>query len=327
MNQQVAPRKSPKDEGQIEAPEGMLEAGKTLQKVGTPFVTSIAVQRPRDLDKIVAAMDREAEYAGASFYYGWRDKKGNKIGGPSIGCANSLAREWTNCAVTVDFEETEDTFIITPRFIDLEKGFQSERVFRQAKNVVQGNFDPDRKLDMALQIGQSKAIRNVVVNAVPRWLVERAVEKAKLAVIKHINPSKLGEYKTVIVSYFKAKGISQEQLVEKAGKPLAEWTTRDIAEFQGDQKAVDTGEASVRELFPPKEADPAPDGPVDLTTALATAGKGKETPAKTPEKKPETPAEAGKPGEMTEAEKKAALDQEKKETEGGSKSGSLFPGK
>ena len=307
-------------------PGDLLEAGKTLQKIGTPFVTSITVQKPRDLDKVVAAMDREAEYAGASFYYGWKDKRGNRIGGPSIGLANSLAREWTNCAVVVDFEETEETFIITPRFIDLEKGFQSERVFRQAKNVVQGNFDPDRKLDMALQIGQSKAIRNVVVNAVPRWLVDRTVEKAKLAVIKHINPNKLGEYKTVIVSYFKAKGINQEQLVEKAGKPLAEWTTRDIAEFQGDQKAVDTGEASVRELFPPKETNPTPDGPVDLTTALATAGTGKEAPTKTTEKKPAAAAET-KSDEMTEAEKKKILEAEKKEAEGGGKSGSLFPGK
>lgn len=321
MNKQVS---SPAPQDDTPVPEDLLRAGKALQKVGTPFVTSIAVQKPRNLDKVVAAMDREAEYAGASFYYGWKDRKGNRIGGPSIGLANSLAREWTNCAVTVDFEETDETFIITPRFIDLEKGFQSERVFRQAKNVVQGNFDADRKLDMALQIGQSKAIRNVVVNAVPRWLVERAIDKAKAAVIKNIDPNKLGEFKSTIVSYFKSKGITQEQLVEKAGKPIAEWTTRDIAEFQGDQKAVDTGEATVRELFPPKEQE-QPKGEVDLTEALNTAGKGKEK--KETAAPPTKPAESGKSGGMTEAEKKEALEKEKKESEGGGKSGSLFPGK
>lgn len=244
----------------------LVEAGKTLMKSGTPFVTAITVQKPRDLDKIVKAIDREAEYAGDSFYYGWTDKKGNRIEGPSIGLANSLAREWTNCAVTVDFQENLETFVLTPRFIDIEKGFQMERVFRQRKNVVQGNFDPDRKLDMALQIGQSKAIRNVVVNAVPRWLVERAMEKAKQAVIKGIDPKELGRLKAEIVSYFKGHGISEDQIVAKSKKAFAEWTTRDIAEFKGDIKAHQNGEVSIAELFPPTEPKKEVEGPLSGKT-------------------------------------------------------------
>ena len=105
-NDRIAAHATPVNEDEGFTPEGpmkVLEAGKTLMKAGTPFVTAISVQKPRDLDKIVKAIDREAEYAGDSFYYGWTDKKGNRIEGPSIGLANSLAREWTNCAVTVDF--------------------------------------------------------------------------------------------------------------------------------------------------------------------------------------------------------------------------------
>ncbi len=44
---------SPVDESSMPVPEDILQQGKALQKVGTPFVTSIAVQKPRDLDKIV----------------------------------------------------------------------------------------------------------------------------------------------------------------------------------------------------------------------------------------------------------------------------------
>jgi hypothetical protein len=258
-------------------PGEILAQGKALQRAGTPFVTAISVQKPRDLDKIVKAMDREAEYAGDSFYYHWVDKKGNLIEGASIGLANSLAREWTNCALTVDFQETDETFIITPRFIDIEKGFQSERVYRQRKNVVAGNFDPDRKLDMALQIGQSKAIRNVIVNAVPRWLVERAIDKAKAAVVKGIDPKKLGELKSEIVATFKGYGVSQERLVERSKRPLAEWTTRDIAEFRGDIKALQNGEITISELFPPLEPM-APSGPVKLDDALAAKAVQETTP-------------------------------------------------
>jgi hypothetical protein len=263
-----------------ELPGDLLAQGKTIMKAGTPFVTAISVQKPRNLDLIVKAIDREAEYAGDSFYYAWKDKKGNRIEGPSIGLANSLAREWTNCGVTVDFQETAEVFIITPRFIDIEKGFQCERVFRQRKNVVQGNFDPDRKLDMALQIGQSKAIRNVVVNAVPRWLVERGIQKAKEAVIKQIDPNKLEEYKTQVVSYFKTKGVTAEQLIYKAGKPMAEWTTRDIADFKGDKTALENGEATIAELFPKPEAEEAPKGPVSLAD-LPPIGGGAAAPAGT----------------------------------------------
>ncbi len=265
VNSKISAQAQPMSEDFEEsAPGDLLAQGKTLQKAGTPFVSAITVQKPRDLDRIVKAIDREAEYAGDSFYYGWTDKKGNRIEGPSIGLANSLAREWTNCAVTVDFQESDEVFIITPRFVDIEKGFQCERVFRQRKNVVQGNFDPDRKLDMALQIGQSKAIRNVVVNAVPRWLVERAMEKAKEAVLKGIDPNKLGEYKEHVTTYFKAKGVTAEQLVAKAGKPMAEWTTRDIADFKGDKKALENGEVTISELFPPL-APKAPAGPISAS--------------------------------------------------------------
>jgi len=247
----------------LNTPAELLRSGMALQKAGTPFVTAITVQKPRNLDKVVAAMDREAEYAGKTFWYSWRDKKGNLIEGPSIGLANSLAREWTNCGVTVDFQETADTFIITPRFIDIEKGFQSERVFRQHKGVVQGNFDPERKLDMALQIGQSKAIRNVVCNAVPKWLVQRAIEKAKQAVVKGIDPKKLTELKKEIHEFFHERGITPEQLVAKAKRPMAEWTTMTIAAFQADMHAVETGEVSADEIFPSKESLKTPDGPID----------------------------------------------------------------
>jgi len=260
-------------------PADLLSKGKTLQKVGTPFVTAISVQKPRDLDKIVAAIDREAQYAGDSFYYAWTDKKGNRIEGPSIGLANSLAREWTNCGVTVDFQETEEVFVITPRFIDIEKGFQCERVYRQRKNAVQGNFDPDRKLDMALQIGQSKAIRNVVVNAVPRWLVERGIEKAKEAVLKGINPKELEKYKEILIREFGAFKVTPEQMTVKAAKPLAEWTVRDIADFKGDLKALKNGEVTVAELFPPKDAQREVEGPISgkvLADALIPDEPAKE---------------------------------------------------
>ncbi|HEV3027694.1 MAG TPA: hypothetical protein VG457_08990, partial [Planctomycetota bacterium] len=257
------------------SPADLLAKGNALMKAGTPFMTAVSVQKPRLLDKIVAAVLVEAELAGEEFYYSWK-QGGELIEGPTIGLANTLAREWGNCALTVDLQENDDAFYLTPRFIDLEKGFQTERVFRQRKSAVQGKYEPDRKLDIALQIGQSKAIRNVVVNAVPRWLVSKAVDKAKEAVIKGIDINKIEEWRLIMVNEFKAFKVTPEQLIEKLGKPIAEWGTRDIATLKGDIRVLKTGEMTPGELFPAKEAK-APEGP--LTGKTVADAILKDTPA------------------------------------------------
>lgn len=265
----------PEDDFRQATPAELLSLGKTLQRAGTPFVTAMSVQKPRSLDRIREAIGREAELAGEEFYYSWK-QGGELVEGPSIGLANSLFREWGNCAQTVELQENDVAFYITPRFIDLQTGSQSERVFRQRKSQVAGKYDPDRKLDMALQIGQSKAIRNVVVNAVPRWLVSEAVQKAKDAVVKGLDPSKLDEYRNIIISEFAKLKVSKDQLIEKVGRPVSEWGTRDIANFKGDLRAIRGGEAAATELFPPADAK-APAGPV--TPDAAAGATIKTTPA------------------------------------------------
>lgn len=254
-----------------QTPGDLLAQGKTLQKAGTPFVTAVRVQKPRDLDFVVKQVLKEAELAKDEFWYSM-SFGGQRIEGPTIGLANTLAREWGNCAVTVDVQETAEAFFITPRFIDLERGSQFERTYRQRKGAVSGKFENERKLDMALQIGQSKAIRNVIVNSVPRWLVEQAMQVAKDSAANAIDPKKLEEIKAQLVGFFKEKGVTQEQLVAKVQRPIMAWTTRDVADFRADWKAIQSGEMAVSDLFPPKEIT-APAGPIkteDVTAATST---------------------------------------------------------
>jgi hypothetical protein len=61
-----------------------------LQRSHTQFHTAMAVQRPRNLDKVVAAVLREAEFAGDAFYYTF-PMGGKTIEGPSIGLAMAVA--------------------------------------------------------------------------------------------------------------------------------------------------------------------------------------------------------------------------------------------
>ena len=55
-----------------------------------------------------------------------------------------------------------DAWIIYARLMDLETGFAMTRPFQQRKGQKAMKTDDARALDIALQIGVSKAIRNVV---------------------------------------------------------------------------------------------------------------------------------------------------------------------
>jgi hypothetical protein len=143
-----------------------------LRRSQTQFHTAVMVQRPRNLDKIVAAVLREAEFAGDAFYYSF-PMGGKKIEGPSIGLAMAVAREWGNCAVPVEYYDTPTEWIFNAHFVDLERGFTVSRVFRKRKG--KGAFkklEDDRAEDMTFQAAQSRDIRNVVLAGVPRWLTD-----------------------------------------------------------------------------------------------------------------------------------------------------------
>jgi hypothetical protein len=51
---------------------------------------------------VVAAVLRDAEFAGDAFYYSF-PMGGEKIEGSSIGLALDVAREWSNCAVSMEY--------------------------------------------------------------------------------------------------------------------------------------------------------------------------------------------------------------------------------
>jgi len=289
-----SPVATPGSVEEFPVPGDLLAQGKSLMKAGTPFVTAISVQKPRNLDVVVKNLMRECEYGGDSFYYSMAFGK-QRIEGGSIGLALSIAREWTNSAVTMNVEETPESFIFTGRFIDLEKGFQIERAFRQRKaGQVYGNFDPERKLDIAFQIGQSKAIRNVVLSGVPRWLVEKCIDAAKATVAASITPEGLEKSKVSAIASFVRFKVTEAMLVAKVGKPVSEWVTRDIADLRGDFKALENGEMSVGELFPQPEtqasvASPAP-GPFG-----AEAFGGAKAPSEPPPGAPPAPGAPGSP--------------------------------
>jgi len=235
-------------------PAGTFNPPVPLMRSQTQFHTAVAVQRPRNLDKVVAAVLREAEFAGDAFYYSF-PMGGKKIEGPSIGLAMAVAREWSNCAVPVEYYETATEWVFNAHFVDLERGFTVSRVFRKKKGKgVFKKLEDDRAEDMTFQAAQSRAIRNVVLAGVPRWLTDKAKERAKDAVLKGISKEGLAVATDKALKFLAGYGISEERVLAVLDKPKHEWASEDIAALRGMASQLKDGQATPEQLFPATEA-------------------------------------------------------------------------
>lgn len=270
-----------------------------VQKVSTGYATAIAVQKPRSLAEVSRRLNEEATLAGEAFYYGWGAGK-DRIEGASIKLANAAVRCYGNCAIEMaPLQETHDAWIFTAMFIDLETGFTLPRQFRQSKKwVVYGKHDEARKEDIRFQIGQSKAIRNLVLNAMPIGLIDQAMEVAMSGARK-----KLEAY---IAGIDKAQGAGKGlvQAVDMVMKGLAKHSAKEeavllkigVAERKGidldrllmlraNLTALDNGEVRVEELYPPTKTD----------TLADRMEQGKKPEAKKDETKGKKAADTGDP--------------------------------
>jgi len=259
--------------------------GTTAQKIHTAYMTAVKVQLPRVMEDIVDAVMRESEYAREAFFYAWGEGK-NHVEGPSVGLCLCIAREWGNCAIESETTETPDAYIFTSHFIDLERGFTISRDFRQSKKwKVYGQMDEYRKDTNRFQIGQSKAIRNVVKAAVPSWLIEQAIEKAKDAIRKGITKEGIA---TATEKAFKAlsqHGVTEDRVLAKIGrKNKHEVTMEDIIDLRTAYSAISKGEAYADAIFPPSKINHAAGAKAE--SPVIPVADGKEEPPET-EKAPD----------------------------------------
>ncbi len=236
----------------------MLANGQAMQRVKTEYTTAIAVQQPRVLTRVEKMAMEESALLGSDAFYGWGAGK-DSVEGPSVGLAMSLCRCWGNCAVDMgEVQDLPDAWIFTAKFVDLETGYTLTRQFRQSKKwVVHGKFDEARKDDIRFQIGQSKAVRNVVLNAVPKWLTRRALDKAKGGVREAIEQAieKHGVEKVIssAMDRLAKLGVDEPRILAAMGrKAVAALTVEDLVILRGNIAALESGADDIDGVFPVK---------------------------------------------------------------------------
>lgn len=312
------------------AAEAMATLGGALgmTQTRTGYQTAIVVQVPRNIDEVRAAVLKEATYAREGFFYAmtFKDKSKNRtddegrliegksvVEGCSIDGAMILFRNWGNVAVEPELlSETPSHWLMKVTLIDLEKGISFPRLFRQRKAQKLGKFDEERAMDIAFQIGQSKAIRNAIVGAMPQWLIDDAMDAAKASAAERYKDVQTHAEKAI--NGWASKGISKEQLERKLGKKRADWIPADLVLLRAIWKAIELGHTSVGQEFsddePEEEGDQGqaqedPDAVYDQKRAeesIAKATQAIEEMKAGEAKPPEVPPDAPKPPEAPKAE-------------------------
>lgn len=258
---------------------------------------AIAVAVRRDEIAILQKLKVLAAAAGSAWYYRF-PVKNNKTGevdfieGPSIKLANELARVFGNCEVDCRAQDLGNYWLFHARFRDLETGYSLTRPFQQRKNASKMGGDADRKLDIAFQIGASKAIRNVVTNALETF-ADFAFEEAKNAIIERIGRN-LEKYRGQTAERVAAY-VDIERVEAVMGRKVKDWIAPDVARVIALMTAINDGMATLDETFPPLGGDEVRQSASDALGEFAKEDAGKGDTA------PETGA-AGQPSNSTSGE-------------------------
>lgn len=245
---------APQGSGQMPVPYG--GAAVIIQSNRDTTAKKVAVER--DPAKVFSLITRYANMFGDQFVYAWdaKDKRtGRKtrIEGPTIKLANTLARSYGNCHIGCDVSETATHLIFKAVFVDYESGLSTERLFQQRKNQNTGMGDVDRQADIIFQIGQSKAIRNVIVNALSDFATH-GVEEAKKGMLKMFESE---EKRTAALDFIdralERYEVSPVRLEAIVGRRRKDWTIPNLAHAYSTMRAIVEGIASVSDAFPTED--------------------------------------------------------------------------
>lgn len=251
--------------------------------IETGFISAQRVALPRDEGRILQKLKVLAAAAGEDFYYRFPVKEkggGTKfIEGPSIECAQAVARVYGNCAIDCRAVDMGPNIQFLARFVDIETGFQLTRPFQQRKSQQTMRTDADRQGDILFQIGVSKATRNVIANALKQFC-NFAFEEAKTNLIEKVGKN-LPAYRARLVARYAELDIELKRVEATVGRVADKWLAPDIARLIAEIQAIGDGMADKAEMYPsldktaaappPKPgldqfnpAPPADDAPADI---------------------------------------------------------------
>jgi hypothetical protein len=213
----------------------------------------------RSLPDIWRSIGELAARAGDSWLYRYpvkdhRTGRVTDIEGPSIKLANAVALCYGNVEVRTQVYDQGDSWCIYAQLFDIERGVVMERPWIQAKGAARlKSKDPDRLEAIALQIGVSKAIRNVIVNGL-QVFCDHAEELARASIVEKLGKN-LDHYREKALRTLGELGVGPRRVARILGRAPDKWTAPDLAQVHAQIASVRDGMANSEEMWPPVEGE------------------------------------------------------------------------
>ena len=238
------------------SPEKTSESQMVVMSPPSPIDRFVGAQKVavyRDEQKVLEKLKILGAAAGSAWMYRFpvKTKGGGTdwIEGPSIKLANDIARLYGNCEIDVRVTDLGDSWLIYAKFFDAETGFTMTRPFQQRKGQRGMRTESERALDIALQIGVSKAIRNVIVNSL-QSIADFALEEARNALVDKVGKNLEG-YRGRAVDRLKQMAVDLPRVEHVIGRAAAKWTAPDVARVIAMIQSINDGMTTIDDAFPP----------------------------------------------------------------------------
>jgi hypothetical protein len=240
-----------------------VESSRAVAEVAA--MVRVAQDLPRSIDAAVREMRASCSrlaMARVAFYS--FNRGGNDIDGPSADLARELARCWGNMTYGTNeigqdrvAGESEmqawawDVQTNTRRAIS----FVVPHV--RVTNKGQNRTDLTDPADIYYnnQNAAARREREMVLAVLPKWFVDEAVDVCNATLAREVETKPIEVRRREAVEGWDTKGVTRAQLEERIGKPVDEWTTNDMVGLGNLWRSIERRETSLREAFPPAEAE------------------------------------------------------------------------
>jgi hypothetical protein len=249
------------------APQGtamdLVSAGSALVRLENTTQMQVAIQRPRNEDKILAAAKAELErypsMADEAIYSkpAGKNKEGKDVyvEGLSIRAAESLANRWANSAYGCEITGEDDNAIyLAAIFMDYENNTRHviqrrvSKTYKKAQSTTIVPYSPDR-LDMKVGAETSKGLREVILRSIATGLKKEYEHHA----YKVLEMQPLDQRRLAIVARFKEVGVKKDAIEKKMEKKIEELSQDDLKILSGLLNAIREGEVSATEALSVEE--------------------------------------------------------------------------
>lgn len=219
----------------------------------------VAQQCPRNITSAREAMlfsCRQMALAEKAFYS--YPRAGETVTGPSIHLARELALVWGNIqhsVVELSRDDAGGRSEILAYAWDLQTNARSSQIFisphrRDTKRGAKDLTDLRDVYENNANMG-ARRLREAIFAVLPTWFREEALNTCR-ETLKRGTGTPLPERIREAITAYGQRGVTQDQLEQKVGRPSGQWTEDDVTELDILFRSINRGEIKRDEAFPPQ---------------------------------------------------------------------------